>query len=115
MALMKLPITLQTIIFPTILFGAIIGLPERAYAGDEEQARQKVKDDLLMPECSWSKMGKEEYKACQKERDTMKVMTPEERGKYLRHKNGETVVDGDPGGLLRNKVIVNRQNGGGRR
>ena len=86
-----------------------------AFAADESADREKVKKDLLMPECSWSKMSKEEYNECQKERDTMKVMTPDERARYLDHKEGRTyVTEGERGQTLRN-MGTNRPSGGGRR
>ncbi len=86
-----------------------------AVAEDLEKEREEVKAELLLPECSWSKMKKEEYQACQKKRDTLKVMTPKERARYLEHTEPSGVVVTDPGGLVRNKIISGGGAGGGGR
>src|SRR4051812_36751910 len=94
-----------------LAFFVLFGLVRFAAAEEPDKEREKVKSDLFMPECSWSKMDKQEYDQCQKKRSTMKVMTPEERERYLKATEGESAVVNDSGGLIRNKAIINR--GGG--
>jgi hypothetical protein len=94
----------------------MLAIVPNSLAEDQEKQREQVKKDLLLPECSWSTMQKAEYDQCQKQRSTMKAMTPEERAKYLDATTGQGVVTTDDSGdLLRNKAISNRAGGGRRR